>query len=212
VLDQLVEHHARVIECPTIKTDRDKSDFVANEFRRQGRKATPEAVRALVEALGRDVRELASAVSQLVSDTEGVVDDRLVEIYHGGKVEATGFRVADAAVAGQTGEALRMLRHAIATGVDPVPIVAVLAAQLRQLVKVGSAGRGGSQQLAKQLGMAPWQVDKARRQLGSWTAKGLGRAIQAVAAADVEVKGGGRDPVYAVERVILTISRARHGD
>ncbi|MEP6630349.1 MAG: DNA polymerase III subunit delta [Lapillicoccus sp.] len=212
VLDLLVRQKAHVIECPTIKTDRDKSDFVANEFRRQGRKATPEAVRALVEALGRDVRELASAVSQLVSDTEGVVDDRLVEIYHGGKVEATGFRVADAAVAGQTGEALRMLRHAIATGVDPVPIVAVLASQLRQLVKVGSAGRGGSQQLAKQLGMAPWQVDKARRQLGSWTAEGLGRAIQAVAAADVEVKGGGRDPVYAVERVILTISRARHGD
>ncbi len=212
VLDLLVKHKAHVIECPTIKTDRDKTEFVANEFRRQGRKATPEAVRALVEALGRDVRELASAVSQLVSDTEGVVDDRLVEIYHGGKVEATGFRVADAAVAGQTGEALRMLRHAIATGVDPVPIVAVLASQLRQLVKVGSAGRGGSQQLAKQLGMAPWQIDKARRQLGSWSAEGLGRAIQAVAAADVEVKGGGRDPVYAVERVILTISRARHGD
>ncbi len=210
VLDQIVKQRAHVIECPTIKTDRDKTDFVANEFRRQGRKATPEAVRALVEALGRDVRELSAAVTQLVSDTQGVVDDRLVEVYHGGKVEATGFRVADAAVAGQTGEALRMLRHAIATGVDPVPIVAVLASQLRQLVKVGSAGRGGSQQLAKQLGMAPWQVDKARRQLGSWTGESLGRAIQAVAAADVEVKGGGRDPVYAVERVILTISRARH--
>ena len=142
-------------------------------------------------------------MAQLVEDTEGVVDDRLVEIYHGGKVEATGFRVADAAVAGQTGEALRLLRHAIATGVDPVPIVAVLASQLRQLVKVGSAGRGGSQQLAKQLGMAPWQIDKARRQLGHWTADGLGRAIQAVAAADVEVKGGGRDPVFAVERAVL---------
>ncbi len=209
-LDALAKQKARVIECPAIKTDRDKTDFVVNEFRRQGRKATPEAVRALVEALGRDTRELASAVTQLVEDTDGVVDDRLVEVYHGGKVEATGFRVADAAVAGQTGEALRLLRHAIATGVDPVPIVAVLASQLRQLVKVGSAGRGGSQQLAKQLGMAPWQIDKARRQLGHWTADGLGRAIQAVAAADVEVKGGGRDPVFAVERAVLTITAARH--
>ncbi|MDQ6715444.1 MAG: DNA polymerase III subunit delta [Actinomycetota bacterium] len=212
VLDLLVRQGAHVIECPAIKTDRDKTDFVTNEFRRHGRKATPEAVRALVEALGRDVRELAAAASQLVADTEGVIDDRLVEVYHGGKVEASGFRVADAAVTGQTGEALRLLRHAIATGVDPVPIVAVLASQLRQLVKVGSAGRGGSAQLAKQLGMAPWQIDKARRQLGHWSADGLGRAIQAVAAADVEVKGGGRDPVYAVERVILTITRVRLGD
>jgi DNA polymerase-3 subunit delta len=37
----------------------------------------------------------------------------------------------------------------------------------------------------------------------------LGVAIQAVAAADVEVKGGGRDPVYAVERAILSIAAAR---
>ena len=209
-VDALVRQKARVVECPAIKTDRDKTDFVANEFRREGRKATPEAVRALVEALGRDTRELASAIAQLVADTEGVVDDRVVELYHGGKVEATGFRVADAAVAGQTGEALRLLRHAIATGVDPVPIVAVLASSLRQLVKVGSAGRGSSQQLAKQLGLAPWQVDKARRQLSHWTADGLGRAIQAAAAADVEVKGGGRDPVFAVERAILSITAARH--
>ena len=28
-------------------------------------------------------------------------------------------------------------------------------------------------------------------------------------AADVEVKGGGRDPVFAVERAVLTITSAR---
>ena len=110
-----------------------------------------------------DVRELASAVSQLVEDTEGVVDDKVVEVYHGGKVEATGFRVADAAVAGQSGDALRLLRHAISTGVDPVPIVAVLASQLRQLVRVGSAGRGSSQQLAGQLERTDGVLEGRRR-------------------------------------------------
>jgi len=57
--------------------------------------------------------------------------------------------------------------------------------------------------------MAPWQVDKARRSISGWDGPGLGVAIQAVAAADVEVKGGGRDPVYAVERAILSIAAAR---
>ena len=84
-----------------------------------------------------------------------------------------------------------------------MPIVAVIASQLRQLIKVGSAGRGSSAQLAKSLGMAPWQVDKARRAVGHWSADGLAIAVQAIAAADHEVKGGGRDPVYAVERAIL---------
>jgi DNA polymerase-3 subunit delta len=211
VLDTLKKSGARVLECPAIKTDRDKSDFITHEFRAARRKATPDAVRALIEAVGKDVRELAAAAAQLVADTEGVIDEGVVQRYHGGKVEATGFRVADAAVAGQAGEALRLLRHAIATGVDPVPIVAVLASQLRMLVKVGSAGRGSSAQLAKSLGMAPWQIDKARRSINGWDAEGLGAAIQAVAAADFEVKGGGRDPVYAVERAILSITAARHG-
>ena len=209
VLDAMRKSGARVIDCPAVKTDRDKTDFVMKEFAAAHRKITSEGVRALVEAVGKDLRELAAACSQLVSDTEGPVDDAVVDTYHGGKVEATGFRVADATVAGQSGEALRLLRHAIATGVDPVPIVAVIASQLRQLIKVGAAGRGSSAQLAKSLGMAPWQVDKARRAVGHWSADGLAVAVQAVAAADFEVKGGGRDPVYAVERAILTIARAR---
>lgn len=206
VLDTLKKAKALVLEAPAIKSDRDKADFVTNEFRRSRRKATSEAVQALVEAVGRDVRELASACQQLVDDTTGTIDADVVERYHGGRVEATGFKVADAAVAGQTGEALRLLRHAVNVGVDPVPIVAVLAQQLRQLAKVGGAGRGRSADLARDLGMAPWQVDKARRALQGWTGPGLGRSIQAVAAADFEVKGGGRDPVYAVEKAILSIT------
>ena len=209
VLDTLKKSGARVIDCPLIKSDGDKAQFVTNEFRRKGRKVTPDAVRALVEAVGRDVRELASACAQLVSDTEGVVDAAMVEKYHGGRVEATGFKVADAAIAGNVGEALRLLRHAISAGESPVPIVAVLAMQLRQMVRVGSAGRGSSAQLAKTLALAPWQIDQARRKLSGWHPDGLGHAIQAVAAADFDVKGGGRDPVYAVERAILTICGAR---
>lgn len=209
VLDTLKKGGARVVEAPAIKSDRDKSDFAMHEFRAAKRRASPEAVRALIEAVGKDLRELAAACQQLISDTTGVIDEVLVEKYHGGKVEATGFRVADAAIAGNSGEALRLLRHAIATGVDPVPIVAVLAQQLRQLVRVGFAGRGRSADVARDLGMAPWQVDKARRALSGWESEALARSIQAVAAADFEVKGGGRDPVYAVERAILTITHER---
>jgi DNA polymerase-3 subunit delta len=208
VLDAMRGAGARVIEANAIRSDRDKADFAAHEFRRHRRKATGEAVHALVEAVGRDVRELAAACQQLVDDTTGVIDEQVVLTYHGGKVEATGFRVADAALAGDAAEAMRLLRHAIAVGVDPVPIVAVLAQQVRQLVRVGAAGRGRSGDIARDLGMAPWQVDRARRTLGGWSAEGLAACIRALAAADAEVKGGGRDPVYAVERAVLAITAA----
>ncbi|PWJ24678.1 DNA polymerase III delta subunit [Branchiibius hedensis] len=210
-LDALKAAKARVIEAPEIKTDRAKSDFVTNEFRVAGRKATPDAVRALVEAVGKDVRELAAACQQLVDDTSGLIDADVVETYHGGRVEATGFRVADAAIAGDAGAALTLLRHAVAAGVDPVPIVAVLASQLRQVARVATAGGGNSQALAGKLGMAPWQIDRARKAAAGWDGVRLGRAIQAVAAADFDVKGGGRDPVFAVERAVRVIAAERNG-
>ncbi|GGB17670.1 DNA polymerase III subunit delta [Flexivirga endophytica] len=209
-LDALKKNGARIIDAPAIKSDRDKSAFVTNEFRSVGRKVAPDAVRALLEAVGKDLRELASACKQLCDDTEGMVTVELVQRYHGGKVEATGFRVADAAISGNLPEALRLTRHALASGLDPVPIVAVLASQLRQIARVATAGRGPSGALAKQLGMAPWQVDRARRDAKGWDGERLGRAIQAVAAADFDVKGGGRDPVYALERAVMTITQARN--
>jgi len=102
-LDALRSAGARVIDVPAIKTDRDKADFATNEFRRAHRRATGEAVHALVEAVGRDVRELAAACAQLIEDTTGTIDEQVVLTYHGGKVEATGFRVADAAIGGDAG-------------------------------------------------------------------------------------------------------------
>lgn len=210
VLDALKKSKARVIDAPAMKSDRDKSAFITNEFRRAHRRITPDAVRALLEAAGKDTSELAAACRQLVDDTSGTIDENVVGTYYAGKVEASGFRVADAAVAGNASEALRLLRHAFASGVDPVPVVAVLASQLRQVARVATAGGGRSADLAKQLGMPPWQVDRARGASRGWDGVRLGRAIQCVAAADFAVKGGGRDPQYAVEHAVLEICRQRH--
>jgi DNA polymerase-3 subunit delta len=128
-----------------------------------------------------------------------------VDRYYGGRVEATGFKVADAAVSGDGGNAVALLRHALAVGTDPVPLIAALAMRLRTLAKV-AAIRGGAV-TARDLGMQEWQVRNAQRDLQRWTPEGLATAISAVAQADAEVKGAGRDPVYAAEKAVLTIAR-----
>jgi DNA polymerase-3 subunit delta len=91
-----------------------------------------------------------------------------------------------------------------------VPIVAALAMKVRSLAKVSGAGRGSSAVLAKELGLAPWQIDRARRELSGWSQQGIGSVILALAEADTALKGGGRDRVYAVERVVLSIANARN--
>lgn len=210
LLDAARKAGAVEVKCAEVKWDSDKLTFVNAEFRREGRRVTPGAARALVEAVGSDLRELASSCSQLVADIEGTVDEAAVDRYHGGRVEVSGFKVADRTVEGRTEEALALLRHAMATGVAPVLVTSALATGLRTLVKVGSAGRGArSGDLARELGLAPFMVDKARRQLPGWTPDGLDLAIRAVAQADADVKGAAADPVYALERAVVTVANAR---
>ena len=208
LLDALAESPYPVVTIGAVKSARDKAALVGSDVRRAGRRMEPEAVGALVDALGSDLRELCSAVDQLVADTRGTITLQAVNTYYAGRFEATGFTVADAAAAGNVAKVITALRHAIATGTEPVPIVAALAMKIRQLARVAAAGgrRGVG---PKELGMAPWQVDRARRELSGWSDDALAAAIVAVARADAEVKGESRDPVHAVERAVLTICRAR---
>jgi DNA polymerase-3 subunit delta len=213
LLDAARKAGAPEASCLAITKDEEKVEFAGNEFRRLGRRASAQAIRALVDAIGSDLRELAAACSQLAEDAavsgDGRIEVDVVEQWFGGRVEVTGFKVADAAVAGRADQALSLLRHALATGADPVPLVAALAAKVRALAKVSTAGRARSAEVAGALGLAPWQVDRARRELSGWTERGLAEAVVAIAEADTAVKGGGRDPVYAVERAVLTIARSR---
>lgn len=193
------------VPCLELKRETDKYDFVNAEFKAAGRRTTPGAVRALVSAFTDDLAELAAACRQLLADSTGDVTENTVERYYSGRVETNAFRVADIAIAGRAGEALGLLRHALNSGADPVPVVAAFASKLRTMAKVaGSRGRSG--ELASKLGLAPWQVERAQRDLHGWSEDGLARAIEFIAETDAQVKGAGRDPVFALERMVSVIS------
>ncbi len=212
LLAALTEAGARRVDCPSIKRFSDRMDFLRGEFRQAGRKADDAGLRALLDAVGNDLRELASACSQLSADTTGVISQAVVARYYRGRAEATGFSVADRACEGKLAAALEQLRWALATGTSPVLITSALAQGLRTLGLVGAAGRGLSPNaLAADLGMPPWKIDKARQQLHGWTAEGLAAAHAAVAEADVQVKGEGASAGYALEKAISTIVACRAG-
>ena len=199
------------IPCPAVKRDSDRFDFAAGEFQTAKKRIAPSALRALVSAFADDLTELAAACQQLIADVPGDIDDRIVERYYGGRVETSAFTVADTAIAGRYGDALVALRHALASGADPVPLVAAIASKLRTMARV-AGNRESSAALAARLGLKDWQVDRARRDLSGWNETTLGLAIQAAARADAEVKGASRDPVFALERLVTVIAtRAPYG-
>jgi DNA polymerase-3 subunit delta len=208
-----VKGTAQLIECPKVTRFSERLDFIRAEFRRAGQRADDGAARALLDAVGSDLRELAAACDQLAADTEGSIDEAVVARYYRGRAEATGFTVADRAVEGHLAQALEQLRWALATGVSPVLICSALAQGVRLLGRVGSAPRGASSaSLAAEVGAPPWKIDRVRQQLRGWRPNGIARALHAVAEADAQVKGEATSAAYALERAVRRIVAARAGD
>ena len=158
LLDAIKKVKPEIIMCEPIKKEADKEAYVKELFLDIGRKATAGAVSALVGALGNDLRELQAAVSQIAADAPaGIIDDVMIDKFHQGRIETTGFDVADATLDGNLSGALIALRSALETGTDPVMITSAIASALRALAKVSGANHGvKSFELAGQLGMAPW--------------------------------------------------------
>ncbi len=209
IVDALTTAGAAVVVCNKITRLAERIDFVRSEIRKAGGTTTPDAVAALVDAVGADLRELASAASQMVADTGGMVDETAVHRYHRGRAEVTGFTVADSVMAGDLPASLESLRWAMGVGVAPVLIADALADGVRTIARVSGARGGNSYALASQLGMPPWKVDKARTAGRGWTPDGLVVGMAVVAQLNADVKGAAVDPEYALERAVLDLVAAR---
>jgi DNA polymerase-3 subunit delta len=209
LLDAARKAGAAEVACPKMTKPADRLAFVRGEFRAAGRSATPAACQALVDAIGSDLRELAAACSQLAADVPETIDEAVVARYYTGRAEASSFTVADRAVEGRTADALEALRWALATGVAPVLVTSALAQSVRAIGKLASAPGGMRPgDLARELGMPPWKIDRVRQQMRGWSANGVAVAVRAVADADAAVKGGGADPAYALEKAVVAVAVA----
>ena len=62
LLDQIKKAKPELIACDPLKKESEKEEFVKNLFLDLGRKASPTAISALVNATGTDLRELSAAV------------------------------------------------------------------------------------------------------------------------------------------------------
>lgn len=192
------------VSCEELKKDNEKLDFIRAEFAASNVSLDPQAAKLLLQAFGNDLGELGAACSQLSAMGKSKIGVTEVEVTFGGRVETNAFKIADAAMAGNAAEAIRLFRHGFATGIDPVALTAALAMRVRQLAKLYNNRNAN----AAALGMAPWQVDKARKELAGWSEGELVDLVQLVAKTDADVKGAAREPEYSVEKLLLAMARA----
>jgi DNA polymerase-3 subunit delta len=202
---QLRELGAQVHECARITKAGERADFVRSEFRALRVKADEDTVTALLDAVGSDVRELASACSQLVADTAGQVDAAAVRRYYSGKAEVKGFDIADKAVVGDVAGAVETLRWAMMRGEPHVVLADALTEAVHTIARVGPRS-GDAYRLASELGMPPWRVQKAQRQARRWSRETVAEALRLGAALNAEVKGAAADADYALETAVRKVA------
>jgi DNA polymerase-3 subunit delta len=185
--------------------------FVTAEVHAHGGTIEPEAASSLVQAVGQDLRSLASAADQLVNDFPGeTLTEEKVKRYFGGRAEAKSFAVADAAFWGRRRAALEELRWAIDGGTAPVLVTSAFAGSARGIARYLSAPRGlRDADLAREVGVPPWKVRTIRDQSRGWSEAGIARAIRTIAQADADIKGAAGDASYTLERLVLTITGLR---
>jgi len=203
---------AQTYQAAKITKPRERAGFVRAEFRRLGVTPDDDTVAVLLETVGSDIRELASACSQLMADTGGRVDAGAVRRYHSGKADVTGFEIADKAVVGDVEGCTEALRWAVARGVKPVLVADALGEAVHAIARIGPLS-GNPYSLAGELGMPPWRVEKAQKQARGWSRDHVATAIRLVAALNADVKGAAANADYALETTVRDIARlvAGHG-
>ncbi|MGB1225222.1 MAG: DNA polymerase III subunit delta [Mycobacterium sp.] len=203
--ERLRKMGAQVHPCARVTKASERADFVRREFRALRVKVDDDTVTAVLDAVGSDLRELASACSQLVADTGADLDAAAVRRYHSGKAEVKGFDIADKAVVGDVAGAAEALRWAMMGGQPHVVVADALAEAVHAIARVGPMS-GDPYRLAGELGMPPWRVQKAQKQARRWSRDSVAEAMRLVASLNADVKGAAANPDYALETAVRSVA------
>jgi DNA polymerase-3 subunit delta len=168
------------------------------EFKSHKKTIDEDALIALRDAIGEELDELASAISQLCFDiTEDKITLEAVKKYYQGNAAVKVFDISDSLWNADTKAALKSLNDLLEQDSNSfVFVVSVLASSLRRLVKfAGLPSSASNYQVVQELGISPKQVEKIRPQLKNWTPTALANAVVELAKVDAYVRAG-LDGVY----------------
>ena len=163
------------------------------EFKKHKKVIDEDALVALRDAIGEELEELSSAISQLCFD---VAEDKItlesVKKYYQGNAAVKVFDISNALWNAQTQEALKNLNDVLEQdGNSGVLIVSILAGSLRKLVKFAALPSSATDfQVAQELGINPKSVQHIRPQLKNWTPTSLANAVVELAKVDAFMRAG----------------------
>jgi DNA polymerase-3 subunit delta len=186
-----VEQAGLVVDCKAPSWNEAKR-WLREEAGALGKKLTPRAVDALVEAIGPDLPGLHSELEKLAAHAggEATIAERDVELLVSQVRSRSAFNLADAVGRRDAAQALRLCEELLLGGESREGIISVLAFQTRRLWQIKrERARGANEgQIARSTGVPAFAVRRALRVLPGLSDARLAGQLRILALADVDAK------------------------
>lgn len=186
---------------------RELSMWIAQRVRSRGCQITPEAIAALVEAIGNDLRLLASEIEKLVTYVGGtsVIDVGCLAALTADIRETTAFELARFLTAGDVVEALRAWQKFSGSGEYPGLALGAILHHVRQLWRIKLAQQSGKtpERMASELNIPVFTIRRLNAQAAAIDHARFREWLEALLEADHTLKRSGLPTQSVFERLIL---------
>jgi DNA polymerase-3 subunit delta len=186
---------------------RELSTWIEQRFAARGCRITSEALAALIEAVGNDLRLLANEIDKLVTfaGSEQAIGVESLMALTGDLRESSAFELARLLSTGDLAEALRAWGKFASSGEYPGLALGAIIHHVRQLWRIKLAQRAGTspERLASELNIPAFTVRRLSAQATALEPERLRQWWDTLLEADQTLKRSGLSPRSVFERLIL---------
>lgn len=180
------------------------STWLVQRAREREAEMSPRDARLLIERVGANQQLLSQEIDKLVL-FDPKISRQTIELLTEASPSSTVFQLVDAALAGQTEQALRLYEEQRAQKVEPYAIIGMLAWQLHAVALVKVAGEKTDAEIAKEAKLNPFVVSKSRRIARKLQLTDIKRLISDLLSLDIRLKSESIDPDEALKNYLLRI-------
>ncbi len=200
------EQHGKVIQCTQPKGAALES-WIVKRAKSIGVTIQTEAVSLLADLIGNQLRLLANELDKLATyaGAGNTITIDTVRLLTPHVQEARIFDLTDALAQRNHTRALDILHDLLADGEPPLKLLSTVTTQVRSLLLIKELAQKGmrSAQISSALGMAPFVVDKALRQVGKFSPAQLEGAYRQLLATDASLKRSRMTPEMALDLLVV---------
>lgn len=205
-LVKAAEKYGKVIQN-TVPKGAALESWIAKRAKSSGAKIKPEAITLLANFIGGHPRLLANELDKLATyvGAGATITAEHVRALSAQVQEARIFDLTDALAQRNRKQALNILHDLLADGEPPLKLISIITTQVRSLLLVKELAQKGmrSAQIASTIGMSPFIVEKALRQVGHFSGAQLESAYRQLLATDAALKRSRLVPEMALDLLVV---------